>query len=403
MIKIYLKGKSIITKNGFRGFSQVTNMLIITIVTMFMFNSCATYKGQKMKADFVGFSDNVSTSYRYTNKCIVKKWRKQSPPYDLITSNGNPNTSGKNQMSAAVYGLKQGSQTAAYYALDNALDRVEFVQKKFMENDPESKYYVIMLTDGLDNKVTNKDAYNKKLQQKMNTLMKKYSFFNLFKSKKTNNSNAFQSYVLLYKGKDLKESGYTNDELTKILTPFTGSQNAPRPEPIISEDINELVDILEAKLVSRSFNFFVPAGYVGKKVRMVLNSRNSSEPIYFEGDFSLEGGFYYFKNIITSNGLTVQLPPSKYLSSSYSRNGLVEFGIEDLKLYEKPYKVNKNDVNQWFEEFGKFRYNSEYSTVTASKKNAYLIVILDGSLSFREKFGDAQDAIMRIVNIISNL
>jgi hypothetical protein len=374
------------------------NFVAILSVVILLFSACATQHPQKMKADFVGFSDEVSTSYGYTNKCIVKKWRKQSPPFDLISYDGIKNPDGIRKIQAAVDELRQGDQTSAYYALNNALNRVEHVQRKFMDKDPNSKYYVIMLSDGLDNKVADMDSYNSFLQKRMSTIMKKYCFFNLFKSKKPNTTNSFESYILLYKGKDMKESNYTDEQLKEKLTPFTGYQNASKDEDrtIIKEDINELVNILEEKLVSRSFSFRIPSGYTGKKVRMVLDT---IKPVYFEGDF--DGN--YFKNIKTSDGFTIEIPDSKSLSGRFMGNGLTEFEVENLKLNGKPYKVNRRNVTQWFEDFGQLRYNSEYTTKERSHKNAYLIVLLDASKSFAEKYEEAKSAIMKIVSIVSEL
>ena len=381
------------------------NLFIAFVITIFTFSSCATYHPQKMKTDFVGFSDNVTTSYKYTNKCIVKKWRKQSPPFDLIHGDGSTRSEGETEMRTVVYGLQQGDQTSAYYALDAALNRVEHVQRKFMDNDPDSKYYVIMLTDGIDTKVADKTTFNKKLQDKMSTLMKKYSFFNLFKSKKPNTTNTFETYVLLYKGKDLKETNLTDAQLKTLLNPYIGTQNVTEtPEErndriIIKEDINELVNILEEKLVSRSFRFRVPVGFNGESIKMVFTPKDGANPIYFEG--YLEENT--LKNIKTSDGFTMKLPSYGYLSGYNVGNGLIQFEVEDLKLNGKPYKVNRDVVNQWHKMLGTYAYNSEYSSRTASHKNAYLIVLLDGSKSFREKFTDAQGGIMRIVRIVSDL
>jgi hypothetical protein len=77
--------------------------------------------------------------------------------------------------------------------------------------------------------------------------------------------------------------------------------------------------------------------------------------------------------------------------------------VEDIKLNDKPYKIDRSVVNQWHEEFGKMRFNSEYNSGARSQRNAYLIVILDGSESFRDKYRDAQDAIMEIVEIVSEI
>ena len=371
-----------------------------------MFSSCAVWSSNKLKGDFVGFSDNVTTSYYYTNKCIVKKMRKQSPPYNLLTNAGNE------QMRVAVMDLKQGQNTSAYYALDKALDRIEYVQKKFMEKDPRSQYYVVMLTDGLDNnsgylakkenkgKYRNKtikeigDGYGDYLNARMNTIMKEYKFFNLIKKP---GRNAFQSFVLLYKGEDIKKSGYSDSELIEILRPFTGAQNADRPQPELDEDIDKLIEKLSNQLVSRTFTFQIQKSYDGKVVRMVLNEK---QQVFIEGEFVQEGKNYYFRNIKMSNGLTMNVS-SRLIGSE--RGGAIQFNVSDIKLNGKPYKVEHKLVTQWISEYGRLVMNSEYRSSDSSRKNAYLIVILDGSNSFKEKFRDAQKGILRIVNLVNDL
>ena len=260
---------------NFSGKMRLGLLTIVCISTIaMMLSSCAVRRSNKLKGDFVGFSDNVTTSYSYTSKCIVKKMRKQSPPYDLLTNGGNE------QMRVAVMDLKQGQNTSAYFALDRALDRVEYVQKKFMEKDPRSQYYVVMLTDGLDNysgylaKQENKWKYRKKnvreindgysdhLNSRMSTIMKEYKFFNLIKKP---GINSFQSFVLLYKGEDIKQSGYSDPELIEILRPFTGAQNADRPEPELDEDIDKLIEKLSNQLVTRTFSFQILKSYDGQR------------------------------------------------------------------------------------------------------------------------------------------
>jgi hypothetical protein len=70
---------------------------------------------EKLYADVIGFNDTVKTDYQL---------------YDLT------GTSEQEAMGQAIQALPSGENTAAYYALDIALDRIAQVQKKNMERDP---------------------------------------------------------------------------------------------------------------------------------------------------------------------------------------------------------------------------------------------------------------------------
>jgi hypothetical protein len=368
-----------------------------------LLSSCATYH-QKLKADVIGFNDNITTSYNYTNKCIFKKLRKQSAPYNLR------NNEQQEQMKSFVYSLEQGETTSAYYALDNGLDSVKYVQKKFMGKDPNSKYYVVMLTDGLDNNsvalanrnkgtfaknYNTSEEYANQIQEKITKTMRKYYFFDLFSG--ANDKNQFQSFVLLYKGKDLKESGYSDDELEKILTPYTGAQNAERPKPLMGENFDVLLEKFSNELIQREFTFGIPNGYIGKKVRMYLNDTN----VWMEGDFIKEGSSFKFQISGTSDSLTMKSKTLFSGTNSRENKNSIYFSVKDLKLKGKPYKVI--NAEQWFLDMGKLRKNSEYRAEANSFKNAYIIVILDSSLSFGDKFKEAKNAVMKIIKTISDL
>jgi hypothetical protein len=130
---------------------------------------------------------------------------------------------------------------------------------------------------------------------------------------------------------------------------------------------------------------------------MILNEK---QQIFIEGEFVQDGKSYYFRNIKMSNGLTMSASSSLRGSE---RGGAVQFNVRDIKLNGKPYKVEHKLVTQWISEYGRLVMNSEYRSSDSSRKNAYLIVILDGSNSFKEKFRDAQRGILRIVNLVNDL
>lgn len=48
-------------------------------------------------------------------------------------------------------GIQQEDNTAGIYAMDKGLDRIKYVQRRIFKKDPNTKYYMIFMTDGLDN------------------------------------------------------------------------------------------------------------------------------------------------------------------------------------------------------------------------------------------------------------
>ncbi|GHU28443.1 hypothetical protein FACS1894164_20820 [Spirochaetia bacterium] len=325
----------------------------------------------------------------------------------------------KTSLEEAIDGLPSGGNTAAYYAMDVALDRLEAVQSELMKNDPLSKYYVVFFTDGLDNisrsvaeangrkSYDSLTAYGDVLQSRMRQIVK-------------SPSGTFQSYVLLYRGADLQASGYTEAELNTKLSVFTGAQNiTPVPKIIQADNFPELQKEFEQAFPTSSFSFVIPKGYAGSRVRMQLSGRpNDQNEIYFEGDFrattTSAGTTYYFENIACSTGFSLDVPASKRIEASTDSNiesseYSVTFFVNALKLFSAsksgnyPYRVDTSLVTQWFYDEGspRPRLNSEYQQGTESKKNAYILLIMDTSTSLEDKVIDAKNAAKAIINYIT--
>ena len=144
----------------------ITKVLLITTILLAFF-SCATVRKNSLMGDVIGFSDDVQISFQKESKS-----KKQLLPYNLLT------LTGKIDMDKFIRNIPDGQNTVGYYALDIALDRVKYVRNKVMHKDPETKYYIILLTDGLDNGSTvaaanhhkgnykDIDGYVKKLNKK---------------------------------------------------------------------------------------------------------------------------------------------------------------------------------------------------------------------------------------------
>jgi len=365
----------------------------------------------KMYMDIMGFNDNVILPFISGNY--------QRPPHNMETQIGIDN------LLVDIQNLPGGANTAAYYALDIGLDRIAYVKKNFMDNDPNSKYYIIFLTDGLDNVsvslaqrngrgvYNNTAEYAEILQERMKTnlidhVSSRNSSGNTAVSLVPSATNTFQSYVLLYKGNDIIRSGYTDNELNQLLMPFTGSQNEQRPPIIMSDNLNQLYEEFEKEL-SLSFSFVIPKGYEELRIRMLLNP---DKGIWFEGKLVreiklLQSGrnevIYSLEDITTSEGFTFNYDGTIVMDKSiYNNNSnIVPFIIDDLKLNNKPYVVKRNDnVQQWFYDGNKLRLNSEFEAI--NRKNAYILFIMDTSFSFKEQIDTAKDTIKKIITYMKD-
>ncbi|MDR2146129.1 MAG: hypothetical protein LBE91_06705 [Tannerella sp.] len=389
--------------------TQKKLMPFVAVIVLLLFTSCSEkIYTSKMKADVIGFNDNVTLSYGDRNS--------NNPPYDLES------TVQMTAMKKQVNDLKQGSNTAAYFALDLGLDRISKVKKLFMENDPNSNYYIIFLTDGLDNISTQlarqnrkgnyatSDIYGTKIQKRLHTIMNnKITLGPIKLFEIPNKTNSFQSFVMYFLGEDDDLNTYSIDELKQKLSYFAGSQNQSTPEILMEKDLNVLKEKFKDEFVVSSLEFEIPKDYAGKRIRMMLNDTNvEDDKIYFEGDFYkrwnlFSGSKFYLKGISTSKGFSIEIPQNGEIVMdriTASVHTKATFVVKNMRKDNKPYPVNKSLVTQWFYEMEKFRKNSEYESVPMRKKNAYILVVLDTSRSFKEHIDEAKDTIIEIVNYV---
>ena len=77
--------------------------------------------------------------------------------------------------------------------------------------------------------------------------------------------------------------------------------------------------------------------------------------------------------------------------------------IDNLKLNGKPFKINTDisTIEQEYMDFGYFVTNSEYQSQAESRKNAYVIMIIDGSKSFEENSTLAKEKAIEMRRIVT--
>jgi len=367
-------------------------------------NSCMTCKNQ-IQGDVIGFSDGVYPATFKSKPCIIPFMRAKGEPINLTDT-----LSFKN----AINGLEAGNNTAAYDAMNLGLNRVKNVKKYHSGfRCSQRKYYIIFFTDGKDNisATTEKSyaKYNKKIARKMKTTMGVF-----------NRKNTFESWALLLEGAELKNDNYTEAQKIEMLTPFTGHQNSVRPEVIIDQDINMLFDRFIKKFTTQSFSFYIPKGYSGKRVKMILrdenytfgkNEKGESVPndelpenkehfVSFEGtlvkkwfqlkyrlvDIDLSGNFNFEMEKNKKNGIPMEF-------TTNLKSNRINFTIRELTKNGELFvpKVSEIHITQQFFDRNAYRTNTEYQPKTVQITDAYVLPIIDCSKSLGNDMQKAKD------------
>jgi hypothetical protein len=425
---------------------------VFFILAGIILTSCATTYRPKMYADVIGFNDSVMLSYMLppnnpkptdvvkpipgviTENGSFPFWAKAGNPYNLLIP-----TQVK-AMQNAIAKVPLGQNTAALYALDVGLDRVVRINKnkKLMEGDPDSRYYVVFFTDGIDNTsvdmarrtrrgnyspgIDGRDAYGAAMNARMESILKKYSFFGLIK--KPNMTNSFQSYVLLFQGQDLES--YSEEQLTGIIDPFRAAQNAgDAPALIIDSSMEGLQEKFKDAFIIPSFSFQVPKDYVGQRIKMDLGWDDEGKSVWFEATLQFQRrtkflfckeDFYTLEDIKTSEGFSftenVKQMRIEMDKTSYDKNAnTVPFVINELKIPDtenlpdsKSFHVDREYVTQWHDErSGEAKFeNTEYRKEGGGKNNAYILLIMDMSQSLGENAEMARETAAWIVDYIAN-
>jgi hypothetical protein len=429
-------------------------VMVLGMAAGMILSSCATTYREKMYADVIGFNDSVMLSYMPPPsnpkpsdmvKPIPGVIREKGDGFGLFVKTGNPYDlllpSQAEAMKKAISKVPLGQNTAALYALDVGLDRVISINKNktLMEGDPNSRYYVVFFTDGIDNAsvsmaqrtrrgnypqgIAGRDAYGVAMHARMESILKTYGFFGLVK--KPNATNSFQSYVLLFQGQDLES--YAEEQLAGIINPFRAAQNSgDAPALIMDSSMEGLREKFRDSFVVPSFSFQVPKDYVGQKVRMELGKDGEGEPVWFEATVQYERrpipvlafikkDFYTLENITTSPGFSF-LENTKQIriemdKTSYDKNAnTVPFIISELKMAnpENPsgsesFHVERESVTQWHDEgAGEAKFeNTEYQKEGGGKKNAYILLVMDMSQSLGDNAEAARETAAWIVDYIA--
>lgn len=379
--------------------------------------SCATTH-EILLGDVISFGDDAITSYA-CRKGKTKNNYKQGSPYVLYTPGKGTNSSEQFKMQSRIYKTEMENNTAGIYAMDIALDRIKYIRKHQLKRDHNAKYYVIYMTDGLDNisvqvasnnkqgKYKNPDKYKQKMEKKI----KKVS------GCKKSSPNSFDIYPIVFTGTDLgavkKENNMTDKEFDDFIDRnmgwMRGSSRGKEEAPMIikSDNFSKVLEIFKEEFYASGFEFHVPKGYVGKEIRMSF-SDDHGRKTELKGKLVKKGRKFFLKNIELNKGLEsgVRLKNGKKLELTATNNKdkkaeLAIFRLGKPKFKGTPYFIKTSLVEQSVNDGGIWVKNSEYISQSKGTIDTYFVLVFDASKSLGNEFEGERKTAMEMISIIS--
>lgn len=375
--------------------------LLICTLTISLLTSCATVNTRFLQGDVIGFSDEVNASYECP-KGMFSFLKKQDRGWDLL--NEAEKYTMRTQLKTII---PRGENTAAYYAMELAAERIKYVRRHYAKNDPQTKYYIFLLTDGLDNASPSAAKNDKKIlfditpEQYQVRLQKKLKGAMGWFAK-----NTFEVYPMMFEGEDMQATKARNkmsdsqfkQKLVKDMECFRYSSVGLAPELISAGDYKTIINKLREKFVSSSYTFRVPKSYMNKQIRMNFEN-TSGQKISLLGKLQKSGFSCILGDITLDNPKATYLKSSRFCSAK-GKNLVAHaspsgedplnyyFTIEDLRLAGSPYFPHPQKVEQEYESSADFwQLNSEYREVTSGAINTYFLLVIDGSRSLDGKNG----------------
>ena len=373
--------------------------LFFFMTTALLLSSCGTVHYRFLQGDVIGFSDKVETSYD-APRGFFSELKPQLRPRDLL--NASDKASMRQELTTII---PRGENTAAYYAMELATERIKYVRRKYAKNDPQTKYYIFLLTDGLDNaspevaKQEKKilfsrtpEQYQKRLQKKLKGAMGLFA------------KNTFEVYPMMFEGEAMQSSKQRNkmsdaqfkQKVAEDMKCFRYSSVGEAPELISADNFRTIIEELRKKFISSTYTFRIPKSYVNKNIRMNFENRHGKK-ISLTGKLQKKGFSYVFSNIQFDDPSTTYYLKSRFcteqgksLIAHANPEGAdplnVYFTIEDIRIGNSPYFPVGEKVEQEYETSNDFwQLNSEYREVTKGAINTYFLLVVDGSRSLDGK------------------
>lgn len=383
--------------------------------------SCATTH-DLLIGDVISFSEEANTNFLPSKE--DSKWQEQTAPYMIHTDKVQYDNKEAMALKKQIKTAPQGVNTSIAYAQDLGLDRIKYIRKKYLKGDKMAKYYTIIVTDGLDNtsvevarnhkqgRYKDLNAYHKKIAKKIRSVMGN-----------SKEPNLYQVYPMLQIGEDLEKlhqdqlPQMSKEEFSKFcrdnfMQQYRGaSKGWEVPEALAAYSFDELAEQFEEIFSIEGFEFYVPKGFNGKRIKMNLVDELGRKAS-FEGTIVKKSGTYYIKDIQLNDGLVAKTAKKKAVLELKATNSNDKkairawFRIESLKLNGKSFKVDPNVVEQYYKEklisgAEIWQYNSEYRKQAKPKVGTYFQFIFDTSESLKDEIKNEQDMLIKIFNIIT--
>lgn len=379
-------------------FSKLSGFIILVA----LMTSCATHTNV-IYSDVIGFSEKVDGDYfqaENKHRGMFKNLFKQIEPSNLVDKkDAEVFKSGVSKIPQRM----RGENTSVYYAVETACDRIRYVRKRIMKRDKQTKYYLFLMTDGLDNwsEIAAKedkqilfpikhDKYPERVQKKLKKAM------GLGK-------NLFEVYPMIMEGADIlsnKDRNKMSDEtfdkwIESQMECFKYSSKGDAPKLIRATDYEKIFEDLKEQFKTSSYSFRVPKSYQGNRIKMNFESIYGEKATLI-GTFKKKG-FDYIISDIELKGININKASHFYRiegnalipSNKDYRGGDIEFKIEGITNgNNKRYDINKREVQQEYESNGIWILNSEYKENAMQNQNTYFILVIDASKSLDGKKGE---------------
>jgi len=381
--------------------------LLLLSLPLLALSSCKIHESMA-KADFIGFSSDIEPSFS-SNEGGFKNWSTQSEPIDLLNN--------ENAFLETVNNVTTDDNTALYYATDRAIDRIRYVRRKVVEYDPQTLYYVFIISDGLDNAsvkvshnhkqavfVNTPEKYQKRIARRLNTCMGL-------------SRNNFTVYPMVLKGKDLQQVQHNNKMsdadfdayLKEQFACFRYSTREIVPEVNIHTTFQDIYNQLKDEFLHSEYTFRVAKDYQGKFIRMTVTNHQGEQAV-IEGTLKRTGLSSYVLKDVQLNGVKADLRDSRYVSLNKkdlkSQNNAfraenVYFVLPDLRSNKTNNLFMPEETIQEYKNGTVWQQNTEYTKDAKSNPNTYCIFLMDASKSMGNDIIDAKDCIRKIVQMIN--
>lgn len=362
------------------------------------------------RADLIGFSADVQPSY-HVEEGPFKNLEPQSAPYDLLA-----NEEGFGEL---LEDVRTGDNTTLYYATDLAIDRIKYVRTKVAKRDPETLYYIFIISDGLDNAsvsashnhrqttfISRPEQYRKRIARRLKNVMGVGKDWNML-----------TVYPMVLRGEDLERVRKDNKMSEKDFDEYLSEQfdclryssDGEAPKVNISTDFDDIYTELEDDFRHSKYEFRVSKDFVGKLIRMTLTSSNGDEA-KVEGVLKRCGINKYKLDNLTLTNLTSRFTDTRYCNKkgtylkSVGMDGKmsnVYFRLRDLRLPQSKAFFNPVDAVQSYQNGRVWQTNTEYTRQASIHPNTYCIFLLDASTSMGKDLEAAKEHIKRVVSMIN--